>query len=114
MMNTFSCVCMFSLLSLHFLLGLFFLIMSFVSCLYILVINPLSVISFASVFSCSVGCPLMLSLVSFVVQKLSSLIRSNLFMFVFVSFALGNRSKKLPMIYVKECCACIFKEFYSF
>ena len=43
------------------------------SCLYILVINPLSVISLANIFSLSVGCLFILSIVSFAVQKLFSL-----------------------------------------
>ena len=43
--------------SVHFLLGLFgFLMLSCMSCLYILYINPLLVISFANVFSHSEGC----------------------------------------------------------
>ena len=41
----------------HFLIGLFvFLVLSCVSCLYILEINPLSVASFAIIFSHSEGC----------------------------------------------------------
>ena len=43
--------------SAHFLIGLFvFLILSCMSCFYILEINPLSVISFAVIFSHSEGC----------------------------------------------------------
>ena len=41
---------------LHFLIGSFvFLILSYMSCLYILEINPLSVVSFAIIFSHSEG-----------------------------------------------------------
>ena len=41
----------------HFLIGLFvFLVLSCISCLYILEINPLSVVSFAVIFSHSEGC----------------------------------------------------------
>ena len=70
----------------HFLIGLFvFLVLSCMSCLYILEINPLSVVSFAIIFSHSVGCLFTLLLVSFVVQKLLSLIRSHLFIFAFIS-----------------------------
>ena len=69
--------------SAHFLTGLFvFLILSSMSCLYILEINPLSVVSFASICSHSEGCLFVLSMVSFAVQKLLSLIRSHLFIFV--------------------------------
>ena len=62
----------------HFLIGLFvFLALSCMSCLYILEINPLSVVSFAIIFSHSEGCLFTLLIVSFAVQKLSSLIRSH-------------------------------------
>ena len=45
-------------------------------------------------------------MVSFAVQKLLSLIRSNLF--TFASLALGDRSKKnTATVYVKECSAYI-------
>ena len=64
----------------HFLIGLFvFLVLSCMSCLYILEINPLSVVSFAIIFSHSEGCLFTLLIVSFAVQKLLSLIRSHLF-----------------------------------
>ena len=67
----------------HFLIGLFvFLALSGMSCLYILEINPLSVVSFAVIFSYSEGCLFTLLIVSFAVQKLSSLIRSHLYIFV--------------------------------
>ena len=56
-------------------------------------INPLSVISFASIFSHSVGCLFILLMVSFAVQKLLSLIRSHLFIFACISFTLRDRSK---------------------
>ena len=63
--------------SAHFLIGLFVsLILSCMSSLCILEINPLSVASFANVFSRSVGCHFVLFMVSFAVQKLLSLIRS--------------------------------------
>ena len=55
----------------HFLIGLFvFLVLSYMSCLYILEINPLSVVSFAIIFSHSEGCLFTLPIVSFAVQKL--------------------------------------------
>ena len=57
----------------HFLIGLFiFLALSCMSCLYILEINPLSVVSFAIIFSYSEGCLFTLLIVSFAVQKLLS------------------------------------------
>ena len=61
-------------------------------CLYILEINPLSVVSFAIVFSHSEGCLFTLLIVSFAVQKLLSLIRPHLFTFVFISVTLGGGS----------------------
>ena len=62
------------------------------SSLYILEINPLSVVSFAIIFSHSKGCLLALLIVSFAVQKLLSLIRSHVFTFVFISVTLGGGS----------------------
>ena len=77
--------------SAHFLIGLFvLLVLSSMSCLYILEINPLSVVSFAIIFSHSEGCLFTLLIVSFGVQKLLSLIRSHLFTFVFISITLGG------------------------
>ena len=76
----------------HFLMGLFvFLVLSCMSCLHILEINPLSVFSFAIVFSHSEGCLFTLLIVSFAVQKLLSLIRSHLFT-SFFSITLGGGS----------------------
>ena len=84
--------CLFSSQS-HFLIGSFlFLVLSFMSCLYILEINSLSVASFATVFSHPEGCLFTLLIVSFVVQKLLSLIRSHLFIFVVISITLGGGS----------------------
>ena len=55
----------------HLLIGLFvFLVLSCVGCLYIVEINPLSVVSFAIIFSHSEGCLFTLLRVSFAVQKL--------------------------------------------
>ena len=77
----------------HFLIGLFvFLVLSCISCLYILEINPLSVVSFAIIFSHSEGCLFTLFVVSFAVQKLLSFIRSHLFNFVFISIKLEGGS----------------------
>ena len=49
-------------------------------------INPLSVDSFAKIFPCSVGCLFVLFRVSFAVQKLLNLIKSHLFIFLFLFF----------------------------
>ena len=77
----------------HFLIGSFiFLELSCRSCLYIFEISCLSVASFTIIFSHSEGFLFTLLVVSFVVQKLLSLIRSCLFIFVFISIALGGGS----------------------
>ena len=77
----------------HFLIGLLvFLVLSCMSYLYILEINPLSVVSFAIIFSHSEVCLFTLLIVSFAVQKLLSLIWSHLFTFVFISITLGGGS----------------------
>ena len=75
--------CLFRYFS-HFLIGLFvFLAFSCMTCLYILEINLLSVVSFAIIFSYSGCCLFILLIVFFAVQKLLSL-RSLLFIFVFI------------------------------
>ena len=76
-----------------FLIGLFvFMVLSCMSCLYILEINSLSVVSFDIIFSYSEGCLFTMFVVSFAVQKLLSLIRSHLFIFAFISITLGGGS----------------------
>ena len=84
--------CLFSSFS-HFLIGLFvFLALSCMSYSYIFESNPLSVVSFAIIFSHSEGCLFILLIVSFPVQKILRLIKSHLFTFVFISFTLGGGS----------------------
>ena len=84
--------CLFSSL-VHFLTGSFiFLVLSIMSCLYILEINSVSVVSFAIIFSHFEGFLFTLLIVSFVVQKLLSLIRSYLFIFACISITLGGGS----------------------
>ena len=58
---------------------------------------PSSVASFANIFSHSQGCLFVLFMVSFAVQKLLSLIRSHLFILVFISITLGNGTKTIKM-----------------
>ena len=85
-----------------FLIGLFvFLILSYMSCLYILEINPLSVASFANIFFHSEGCLFVLFMVSFAMQKLLSLIRSHLLIFVFIFINLGGGLKKVLQTHEK-------------
>ena len=76
-----------------FLIGLFvFLALSFMSCLCILEISGFSVVLVAIIFSHSESCLFTLLMVSFIVQKLLSLIRSHLFIFVFISITLRSGS----------------------
>ena len=77
----------------HFLTGLFaFLGLSCMSCLYILEINSLSVVSFAIIFSHSEGCIFTLLIIYFIVQKILSLIRSICLFIFFISITLGGES----------------------
>ena len=87
----------------HYLIGLFvFLALSCMSCLYILEINPLSVVSFVVIFSHSEGCHFTLLVVSFAVQKLLSLIRSHLFTFVFISVTLEGEPWRILLWFISS------------
>ena len=82
-----------SLAHFFFLIGLFiFLELSCMSCFFIFEINFLPVASFVVIFSHSEGCLFTLLIVSFVVQKLLSLIRSHLFIFAFIFITQGDGS----------------------
>ena len=71
-----------------------FLVLSCMSCLRILKTSPLSVVSFA--ITChSKGCLFISFIAFFAVQKLLSLIRSHLFIFVFISITLGGGLKRI-------------------
>ena len=77
----------------HLFIGLFvFLALSYMSCLYILEINPLTVVPFAIIFSHSEGCLFTLLIDSFAVQNFCTLIRSDLFTFVFLSITVEGGS----------------------
>ena len=77
----------------HFLIGLFiFLELSCRCCLYVFEINSLSIASITIIFSHSEGCLFTLLIVSFVFKMLLILIRSNLFIFAFISNILGGGS----------------------
>ena len=90
----------------HFLTGLsvwfFFFFFFFndlheLSCLYILAINPLLVISFANIFSLSVGCLFVFLVVSLAVIKIFflSLMRAHLFPSILSFFTLGGGAEKI-------------------
>ena len=101
----------------HSLIGLFvFLALSYMSCLYILEINPLSVVSYAIIFSHSEGCLFTLLRVSFAVLKLLRLIRPHLFTFLFIFVTLGGGSEKILLIFMSSSVRPMFssKSFYSF
>ena len=76
--------CLFSCL-LHFLIGSFiFLVLSCMSWFYIFEISSLSVASFAIIFSHSEGCRFALLIVSFIVQKLLTLIKK-MYLFMYLA-----------------------------
>ena len=98
--------CLFSSLA-HFLIGSFiFLELSYRGCLHIFEINSLSVASFAIVFSYSQCCLFILFIVSFIVQKLLSLIRSHLFIFAFISIPLRGGSQICYDLCQRVFCLC--------
>ena len=77
----------------NFLIGLFILgALSCMSCLCILEINPLPVVSFAIIFLHSKSRLFTLLIVSFAVQKVLSLTRFHLFTFGFIYVILGGGS----------------------
>ena len=85
----------------HFLIGLFvFLVLSCVNCLYILEINPLSVVSFAIIFSHYEGCFLCCA----------EAFKFNQVPFVYLCFYFHYSRRwvieDLALIYVIECSAC--------
>ena len=88
--------------------SLFFLILSCMSCLYILEINPLSVASFVNISSHSEGCLFVLFMVFFAVQNLLSLIGSHLFIFVVIFITLRGGSKKILLQFVSKSVLSVF------
>ena len=93
----------------HFLIGLFiFLLLTCMSCLYRLEINPLSVVSFAIIFFHSEGCLCTLLIVSFAVKKLLSLIRSHLFIFVFIFITPGGGSWRILLWFMSSSVLPMF------
>ena len=90
--------------SAHFWIGLFvfFGVVELYELSVYLEINPLLVASIANIFSHSVCCLFVLFTVYFSVQKFLSLIRSHLFIFVFISIILGDGSKKILLQFMSK------------
>ena len=65
-------------------------------------VTPLSIDSRAKIFSYSVGCLFILFRVSFAVQKLLSLIKSHLFIFVFIVIIQRGGSEKMLLWFMSE------------
>ena len=88
----------------HFLIRLFvFLVLNCPSCLYILDINPLSVISFAIIFSHSEGCLFTLLLKAFKFNQ-TPLVYFCFYFHYFRTWVIED----LALIYVIECSAYVF------
>ena len=98
----------------HSLIGLFvFLVLTCMSCLYILEMNPLSVVSVAIIFSHSKGCLLILLMVYFAVQKLLSLFTPHSFLFLFL-FIWESERFLLWCIWKSVLPGCSSKSFIVF
>ena len=87
---------------LYFLIGLFvFLVWNHVRLLYILEIKPLCEVSLANIFSHTVG-SLFILLMFLAVKKLFILMKSHLFIFSFMSLALGDILVKILLRGISE------------
>ena len=87
---------------------LVFLTLSCMSYGYMLEINPLSVVSFVIIFSHSKACLFILFIVLLSGQKILSLIRSYLFIFVFISITPGSMSKRIFLRFMSKNVLSIF------
>ena len=86
-----------------FLLGcLFLLLLTCMSHLHILEINPLSVALIANILSHPIGCLFILFMVSFAVQKLESFIRSHFCIFTFISIVVGDWPKETLVQFMSD------------
>ena len=92
-----------------------FLMLSCMSCLYILDINPLLVKLFANIFSHAIGCLFTLFMAS-LLYKSFKFIQVPFVYFCFYFFCLwGLIQEDFAIIYAEECFACVlFQEFYGF
>ena len=100
--------------SAHFLIGFFFFLYWAAWAVYKFCTKlgqgliPCQLHHFANIFSHSVGCFFALSMVSFGVKKFLSLIRYNLFIFVFIFYSRRRLEKDITVVYVKGCSAYDF------
>ena len=93
----------------HFLIGLFvFLVLSCMSCLYILEINPLSVVSFAIISSHSEGCLFTLLIVSFLCKSFEFNQVPLIYFCFYFHYSRRWVIENLALIYVIECSAYVF------
>ena len=100
--------CLFSSLAHFFDWVIYFSGLSYRSYLYIFEINSLSVSLFAIIFSHPESCLFTLHIVSFIVQKLLSLIRSHLFIFAYFHYSGSWVIEDPAMFHVRECFAYVF------
>ena len=70
------------------------------SCVYSLNTNHLSGASFANIFSHSIGCLFVSLMVSFVVQKVLSLIGSHLYIFALFLWPWGTDPRKYYVLFL--------------
>ena len=94
-----------------------FLLLSYMSSVCILDINPSSDIQFTSIFSHSIGCLFTLLMVSLAVQKLFTLLQSHLLIFYFVAVLQVLSPKKSllrPISRTFTHSYVLFQEFHSF
>ena len=93
----------------HFLIGfLVFLVWSNVSSFCILEIKPLSEVSLANIFSHMIASLFILLLFSLAMQKLFNLMKSHLFIFPFMSLALGDILVKILLHGISEIFLSMF------
>ena len=78
------------------------------SCLYILEINPLPIASFANIFFYSEGYLFVLFMASFAAQKHLSLIKSHLFIFVFIYITLRGGLKNILLQFMSRSVMPVF------
>ena len=92
----------------HFLIGLFVFGMELHELFVCSKMNPLSIASFAKIFSHSIGGLFVLFMVFFSMQKLLHLIRSHLFIFILISITLAGGSKKILLQFMLKSVLPIF------